>query len=125
MSFMSDRQLARIRQTISSQMLPDTCVIRTASNSSDGAGGWEQSWSPVASGTVACRVDPLNRLSGQLNVEIGAEKLTKVYRLTVPYGAPIAAHSQIVFAGEEYEIMQLDDEHSWNASRRAVIARVE
>lgn len=119
MSWISDADLARMRADMT-HMLPDSAVIQTKSLTSDGAGGWTESW--TAAGTVACRLDPIGRsTSSQIMETLGRESLTGIYQLTVPYDAPIAPDGQAVINSTTYQFVRLDDAHSWRVSRRAIV----
>lgn len=120
----SDRQLSKMRAQAES-LMPDTAVIQDVSFVSDGAGGQEETWSAVTGGTVSCRLDPLSERS-QMNQIVASQERLKVYRrATVPYDAPAAANRRLVVNNETYEIVALDDDHSWRVSRRLIIARLD
>lgn len=121
MSWMNDALLDQIRSQVETYMLPGTAVISTKSNSSDGAGGWTPSL--VAAGTVACRLDPLASRGGKIDLMMERETLVQTYQFTAPYDAPLSADCVITIDSVEYEVEQLDDAHSWNASRRAIVSK--
>ena len=123
MSAINATKLANMRATITDHLLPDTCVINAKSTVSDGAGGWTPGYSPVAGGTVVCRLDPIMSRAQVMEL-LGRETLTTIYRLTTPHDAPLAQDRQVVTGGKTYEIVQLDDLHSWNVSRRAIVSEV-
>lgn len=118
-----DRQLRRMRADVL-RMLPGTCVIQQVTNSADGAGGFTPSTTPVTGGTVACRIDPVARVQ-QIDTAADREALRVEYRLTVPYDAPLESGMQVVVGGYTYEVRQLVVDHSWNVSKRAIIARID
>lgn len=115
------RTLALMRAQ-ATQLLPDTCTIQSVSRSSDGAGGWSETWSTLA--TVACRLDPLKQ-QAQPETVAGREALIVPRQLTVPYDAPIDVDRRVVIGSETYEIRELVDDHSWRVCRRAKVVRVE
>ena len=108
-------------RTQATQLLPDTCTIQSVSRSSDGAGGWSETWSTLA--TVACRLDPLKQ-QAQPDVVAGREAIIVPRQLTVPYDAPIDVDRRVVVGSETYEIRELMDDHSWRVCRRAKVVRV-
>lgn len=120
--FLSTDDLAQMRADVE-RMLPDTAVIKAVTRTSDGAGGWSESWSPVTGGTVACRLDPMTK-SERWAARAGQEMLAVQYQLTVPYDAPLAADRQVVVGGSVYEVVQMDVDHSWNVSKRATVREV-
>lgn len=113
-------QLARMRAATEA-LLPDTAVIYTPANVSDGAGGTEAGY--AAAGTVACRIDPITKQI--LNSLISMQEVQKVrYQLTVPYDAPLAQDTRVEIGGTCYDVIQLDVDHSWRVARRALISEV-
>lgn len=123
MPSISDAQLAVMRSQVET-MLPDTAVIQSKSLASDGAGGWNETWSAVTGGTVSCRMDPL-RLREAIRLVGEQERLRELYQLTTPHDAPLDVDYRVVVGGETYSVIQLDTDHSWNVSVRAVVAKVE
>ena len=122
MTWLTDDDLTQMRADVA-ELLPDTAVISAPAWVSDGAGGGSQTYTAVAGGTVACRLDPLPKL--QMAQEVaGGEILTVKYILTVPYGAPLAVDYRVTTGGSTYEMVHLDIDHSWRVSRRAIVAAV-
>ena len=119
-------QLADMRAQVN-LLLPETAVINTlgtAGWTSDGAGGGTVVWSPVTGGTVAARLDPLQISRAdmtELQQATGREIMMSLYQLTLPYNAPIEENAQVVIGARTYEVRKLDDVHSWNVSRRAIV----
>lgn len=116
----SDAQLAVMRRQVN-QLLPDSCVISRESGTVNAMGEFINAGTTV--GTVSCRVDPFNRQDSKLMVAM-QEKGRQYRQLTVSYDADLADGDTITFDGSDYEVLQIDDDHSWNVSRRAVIARL-
>lgn len=103
--------------------MPDTAVIHSVARTPDAAGGWTEGWSAVDGGTVVCRLDPLGERRG-VDVVTRRETLRQVYHLTLPHNAPIAADHRVLINGVTYDVVELSDAHSWNVTRRAVVAAV-
>lgn len=103
------------------EILPDTCIIQTHTGAKDSAGRPTQTWTAVTGGTVACRVDPIgqNQMMGQ--VDAMREQTEIRYQLTVPHDAPLAANCRVVHDNKTYQILQLDVDHSWNVSLKAIM----
>lgn len=123
MTWLPADELAQFRADILAA-LPDTSVIQAVTLTSDGAGGWSESWAAVAGGTVECRLDPLRVANVQTGVIAGQESLTLRYQATVPYDAPLAANCRLVVNERTYEVVQLSDEHSWHFVKRAIVSEV-
>ena len=121
--FLSDGQLAKMRADVE-KMLPDTAVIQRVTHSSDGAGGFTESWATVSGGTVACRLDPVYARV-QISQAGAAESMRYEYYCTLPYDAPILRGDRITVGGTAYEIRELYEMHSWRVSVRTRVMRVE
>lgn len=120
----TDEMLSMMRGQVE-ELLPDTAIIQSVIDASDGAGGQSSTWTAVTGGTVLCRIDPSARAADLVSDQVGRETLEHIYQLTVPYNAPIAPHYRVAIGGENYEIVQLTENHSWRVSRRATIKRVD
>lgn len=120
---LSDAQLAQMRADVL-RMLPGTAIIQAKTLVDDGGGAWSETWAAVASGTVACRVDPLPR-DAQIAALGLAEGMKVNYMLTLPYNAPIDIGNRVSYGSDTYEIRYLSASHSWNVSVRAYAARAE
>lgn len=121
----STSQLARMRAQVL-ELLPDTAILQSVSYSGDDMGSQGTAiYTAVSGGTVGCRVDPLGTRGGQLELYQARETLTKLYQLTVPFDAPLLADYRVVINAQNYSVIQLDVDHSWNVSKRAIIAEVE
>jgi hypothetical protein len=120
--FLTGTELAAMRGDVL-DMLPGTAIIQSAANSSDGAGGWTETWTAVTGGTVACRIDPFKRL-GNIETAGSEEALNYSYQLTLPYNAPIEPGNRVQINGTAYEVRSLFNEHDWNVSKRAQITRI-
>lgn len=121
---LSSSQLAKMRAQ-TEELLPDTCVIQSPTNSTDSSGYPTQGYSAVSGGTVACRLDPLNLRGGQVEIYQSRETTRIMYQFTTEYDAPLLTDYQIVTGGNTYQVIQVDVSHSWNVSKRAIIAKVE
>lgn len=116
----STRQIAKMRQQVEDR-LPDTCVIHSHTGAKDSAGRPTQTWAAVVGGTVACRVDRMGQAQILNQVDALREQTEVRYQLTVPYDAPIAANYRVVHNSKTYEVLQLDVDHSWNVSKKAIV----
>lgn len=110
----------RMRAQVTAR-LPQTAEIQRITQVSDGAGGWEEQ--PVTLATVPARLDPLTRQV--LNEVIAGQEATIVrYQLTVPWDAPLEANCQVVIDGQAYQVVQIDADHGWRVSRRAIVGEI-
>lgn len=124
MTLLKASQLSKMRSKVSA-MLPGTAVIHAEGGSVNSKGVFVSSFAPVSSGTVACRLDPINVASSDIAVLQGKETQTTYYRLTLPYDAPVNADNRVVIASNTYSVISLYEDHSWNVSKRAIVAKVE
>lgn len=124
MTWFDNMDLTAMRADVAN-MLPGTAVIQAVTRTSDGAGGWSESWAAVAGGTVACRLDPLGRSLSKTEVQLLRESMTIAFQLTVPHDAPVATDCRVVIGGTTYEVLSLDVYHSERVSRRAIVAVME
>lgn len=115
-------ELAALRTDILAT-LPDTCTIQRASITTNSAGHSAQTWAASSSG-VACRIDPIPRTQGDNGMVGQQEKQRAWYRLTVPYDTDLQDGDRIIYSSDTYEVLQLHDDHSLRAVRRAVIAKI-
>jgi len=122
MAFMTDAQLASMRESISG-MLPDSCTVQQLAISGDGAGGLTESWTTRASG-VACRLDPFSQATTQLQETGQAEGFRQMYRLTLAYNATIEVGDRVFIGTMTYEVRIAHDAHSWRVSKRFIVARL-
>jgi len=102
-------------------LLPSTCTIQRPTTTNV-KGKTTATWTNAATG-VACRVDPL-RLQTASTVAEQERGITR-WMLTVAYNADVQDGDRIVFDSDTYEILQLHDDHSLRAVRRATLGRIE
>lgn len=117
----SGKQLSAMRAFVGSA-LPDTCTIKVASNTSDGAGGYATTLSVGVSS--ACRIDPIGS-STQLDEKAMGERIRRTWMLTLPSSVTIIEENVFVINGATYEPIKIYDGHSWAVSSRAEIAEQE
>ncbi len=103
------------------QLLPGSCIIKAITSTNDGAGGWTESLSTLA--TVACRMDAMPAKS-RTEADGAKESHTTYYTLTVPYDAPVAAGRVVVVDGTTYQIAEVHTAENWPVTRRCRIAVV-
>lgn len=121
MTGLSETALTRMR-TQFAQFLPDTATLQAKTITSDGAGGWTETWQTVSGGVVACRLDVRYRHHPLETVAEQPITITE-YMLTVPFDAPLEAHQRAVINGEVYQVRTLLTDHSWRVAKRAYITQ--
>lgn len=112
-------RLARLREA-TTRTLPNTCTIERPLRLYDGAGGWIEQWSVVA--TVPCRLDPIEHRSARIQRGAG-EVIAPIYRLSVPWDTPIQAGDRAVVGGTAYRVQTLTTDHDWRVARRAIVMK--
>ena len=111
-------------QATQSVALPDTCTIKRRTLTSDGAGGYTESWSDQATG-VACRIAPIRSLSDAEAAVGGALQGKSVWQLTLPAGQDIQHTDRVVVGGATYEVVSLGSEGAWETATRAIVVRLD
>lgn len=119
MSWLNDNDISWMQEAVGN-LLPDSCIIKSVGTTSDGAGGWIESYTAVDGGTVNCRVDPAD----QEDVTIkGAERVKFSYNCYMPSMAPVTEDDVIEYQGELYEIVFIEKSVSWQTHTMAGIER--
>lgn len=118
----SDADLARMRADVA-QLMPGTCIIKQPSPTYSGGARSGETLIPVTGGTVPCRFDPVPSRISQEMVIAGREGLIIEYLVTLPYNAPTDANYVITYSGNDYQIVSMANQHSWNVSQRYFVAR--
>lgn len=120
MPMLTSRELADLRNDIL-DLLPDTCRIErmTVTNTNGYA---EESWG-TAVASIACRFDP--DTSRKETEVAGAQEAHLIrYIVTLPYNANVQDGDRFVYQGSTYEMLQLHDVHSNNASKRVKVSLI-
>lgn len=118
MSLLSAAQLTSMRAT-ADLALPDSAVLSRATLTSDGMGGYTESWATTA--TVACRLDP----PGNARLDQWQEKIMNraAFILSVPDDTDIQSQDRASVSGSTYEVLGLLDA-SWEITSRAVVVKL-
>jgi len=112
-------ELSDIRDVIES-LLPDTCTIQALTRTSDGMGGWTDSYANTYTG-IACRV--WRQEGGELVVGDQGAEVTR-WVLTVAWDQPVTATMRVVHAGHTYQVNDVNDTGSERGERRAWMTRM-
>jgi hypothetical protein len=110
-------------RTQAARALDTTCTLQTATRTSDGLGGFTISWSTAAS-NVACRLSPLTMkaLAGSQGEQF---TVVSAWVLHLGHGQAVTAGQRAVVGGDTYEVLNVEDDQSERASRRAYLRRIE
>jgi SPP1 family predicted phage head-tail adaptor len=112
MMTISAAELAAMRAELET-LLPDTCVISHGSLTPNGSGEFTTTW--TASGTVACRIDPIKAGEG---LNGGAVQPYSTFRVTLPYSATVTHDDHLTIGGTVYEILSVSVGNSWSLDQR-------
>lgn len=113
MSFLSDGDLALMRQDVETT-LPESVVIQRATYASDGMGGSIPTW--AAFGTAPARVDPMS--SGIERAQGGRESGASEWVVIMAYDGTVSASDRIVHSGRTLQITEVRTPQSWQLLTR-------
>ena len=116
---LSSDELTEMRTTIQDYLLPDTCNILSLSSSSDGAGGFTETWG-TATANLACRLDTQ---SGRFTDMEGGVQTYKKLVLSLPYNAIITEANRVEHGTNLYQVVSVN-EGSWLAVKRAEVEKI-
>lgn len=117
---LSTADLDAMRSTLN-QSLPDTAQVQRVTRTSDGMGGFTETWATVA--TVACRVSP----SGNTPTEqVAAERVQDhvLWTLTLPAETDVTAADLIVVGSRTFEVVGVLAPRSYEIATRVVAVEV-
>lgn len=120
-SKVSSSELARMRDDIEAELMPDTCTILSVTQTSDGAGGWSDTWGTLTS-NVPCRLDPINGRNGEAYAAAGIVDF-KGYTLTVPFDTGLTIAHRIIHESITYNVKAVRG-GSWLVAQRAIVEQV-
>ncbi len=98
--------------------MPDSGVISRKTLTSDGMGGSTALWS--TSSTVACRVEPLSRLTPQERIVAERVAPRLLYRITVPHDADVIAADRVIIGGAIYEVLGPMVGGAWTVTQKVL-----
>jgi len=111
---MDDIELTRIRADIA-ELMPDTGYILSVTRTSEGGGGWTESWGTAS--TVTCRVDYAR------GVEVlagGAVQPKRQLVATVPYCTVVSTANRFEYGGVSFAITSVNV-GSWLTCKRLTL----
>lgn len=110
-------ELAQIRTDLETT-LPDAGTIYSLTRTSDGQGGWSESWGTA--GTCACRVD---FIGGNESVTSGALLPYTKAIITMPQATTITAQNRFIHSSGTYTV-QAVNLGSWLGVKRALVDKI-
>jgi hypothetical protein len=120
MSGLTNAELESIRTAIE-ELLPDTCTVLSVTRTSDGQGGWAETWGTVTA-SLACRIDPAKPGT---QAQFGASvQPFQGYVMTVNHAGTITTANRVLKDGYTFEVVSVDFAKSWDGSRRVYLERL-
>ena len=113
---LTDVELESMR-TVAAEALPGTAVIQTLSQSSDGGGGYSETW--TAAGTVDCRIAPLAGTEREMGDRIANDS---DHILTLPTSASIDTNSRVIVSGGTFAVEHIRD-RSYEVTQRVEVVK--
>ena len=120
--FLSAAELAAMR-AIAPGVLPNTCVISTASWASDGMGGGTTTWAVLAGGTASCKL--VAKSSGAPDQTGGVITYHTDWLLHMAWNGTILPGYRVAVNSDNYQVVSVEDDHSWRFLKNAMLKRVE
>lgn len=119
------KELRQLRDDIESATLPDTGHILSLTRTSDGRGGWTETWG-TATANVACRLDLVQRNFGVgiESVNVASIKPYSTWILTLPHGTAITSAHRFEFGNDTYSVIEVNVNSSWMGNVRATLEKI-
>jgi hypothetical protein len=115
-------ELEQMRNSIA-ELLPDTCDLLSATRTSDGAGGWSDTWGTVSGGSaLPCRLD--FRDPGKEAISNASLTPYKTGVLSLAYDAPISTDCRVQIGGKQFNVTGENTNQSWLTVRQINVERV-
>jgi hypothetical protein len=106
-----------MRDTVET-LMPDSCYILSLTRTSDGAGGWTESWGTA--GTSICRLDTV---AGNYHDMGGAVQTYNKLILSLPNDVVITEDNQVTHNSITYQVTSVNA-GSWLAVKRAEVQKI-
>lgn len=114
-------ELTAIRDT-ADNTLDDTCTLLSGTLTIDAMGGGTMLWGTVAT-SVSCKVAP--KSMGAPDATGGKISYHTDWTMHVAYDQAITAGQRVTFDSDTYQVVSVEDDHTWRTLRTAVMQRVE
>jgi SPP1 family predicted phage head-tail adaptor len=119
MTALTAAMLTQMRTDIE-DLMPDTCNILAGTVTSDGQGGYTETWGTATAG-ASCRID---KRTGREALSGGAVQTFGTWVLTLPHDTTITAEHRVEHDDATYSVVHVDIDKSWKASVRAELEEV-
>lgn len=119
MNWLSAKDLALMRAD-AARLLPDLCSILSVSRTTDGEGGWVDTWT-ATSVNVPCRVD---YVYGTETLAGGAVQQYKRAKLSLAHDAVLETSNRILVDGRTYAVTSVNNGQSGRIVVRAELEYV-
>lgn len=120
MPSISSAEMAQMRLDLADTMLPSLCNILSVTRTSNGAGGFTETWG-TATANVACRISSVSGRE-QIMAE-GVRPYTRLM-LTVPYDTVISSANRVEVGTITYAVVSADSGKSWDVCRRCEVEKL-
>lgn len=117
---LTDAEIEWMRDTVQQVALPGTCAILSLTQTSDGQGGYTDTWTAGTLG-IACRIDPSTsreQLSG------AAIQPFSRFTVTLPYDTGVSQINRLQIDSTQYNILGIDAVRSWDMCIRLEVEKV-
>jgi head-tail adaptor len=120
---LTNTDLADMREAIA-ELLPATCHILSVTRTSDGQGGFTDTWG-TATANVACRLDYQQGVGRRGEMVVAASMQPyNGFVLSLPWNSTITAANRIKIGSTNYNVTMVDNGKSWAAVRRAALEAI-
>lgn len=120
-SKVTTKELLRMRDDIEAELMPDTCVILSATDTADGPGAFTATWGTLTT-NVPCRLDAISGRQAEKYIAAGVD-VSQSYMLTVPSSTGLTGANRIVHEGITYSVKPVSA-GSWIVAQRAIVTKV-
>lgn len=104
------------------ELLPDSCNLLTVTQTPDGQGGFTDAWGTAVGGTaVSCRID---YTEGDETVFGNALNPYTGWIVTLSHDTTITPQYRVEISSTQYNVTEVDDGKSWQASVRVAVEKV-
>jgi head-tail adaptor len=121
MGFLTPLEIAAMRADALG-VLGDTCTVQTPTEAVDAYGSTSISWASTTN--VACKLAPLSLRDQTSQAGAGYTAIAN-YALTLPFDQAISSGCRVVHESRTYEVIRVEDTHTWRAVRRAYLRRMD
>jgi len=112
-------ELESMRTSIEAVSFPDTCNLLTLTRTSDGEGGWTESWGTVTA-AEACRLDQVASIE---MLTAASLRPFSGWILSLAHSVTITPQMRVEHDGKTYSVVGVSDDGSWQACKRALLER--